>query len=51
MVPLPNGRVVLLEPLERLVIVPDPNGRVVPVIVLPPLSRSVVSQPLPNARV
>ena len=49
--PLPNGRVVLLEPSERLVIVPEPNFCVVPVTVLPLLSRSVVIEPLPNGRV
>ena len=31
--PLPNGRVVLLEPSERFVIVPEPNFCVVPVTV------------------
>ena len=50
-VPLPNGRVVLLEPFERLVVVPEPKVRVVPVTVLPLLSRSVVIVPLPNGRV
>ena len=49
--PLPNGRVVLLEPSERFVIVPEPNFCVVPVTVLPLLSRSVVIEPLPNGRV
>jgi hypothetical protein len=30
-VPLPNGRVVLVDPSERRVNVPEPNGCVVPV--------------------
>jgi len=47
-VPLPNGWVLLLEPSERFVIVPVPNFCVVPVTVLPLLSRSVVNVPLPN---
>ena len=47
-VPLPKGFVVLCEPSERWVSVPLPNLCVVPVIVLPFLSRSVVSVPLPN---
>lgn len=50
MEPLPSGRVLLLEPLERLVIVPEPKGRVVPVTVLPLRSRSVVMVPLPKGR-
>jgi hypothetical protein len=49
--PLPNGRVLLLKPSERSVIVPEPNFRVFPVTVLPFLSRSVVIDPLPNGRV
>ena len=50
-VPLPNGRVVLLEPSERFVIVPDPNFSVFPVTDFPLLSRSVVVVPLPKGRV
>lgn len=49
--PLPNGRVLLLEPFERFVIVPEPNFCVVPVTALPLRSRSVVIAPLPNGRV
>ena len=48
MLPLPKGRVWLEEPSERLVIAPEPNLLVVPVTVLPLLSRSVVRVPEPN---
>ena len=51
MLPLPKGRVWLEEPSERLVMVPEPNLLVAPVVVLPLLSRSVVRIPEPNGRV
>ena len=50
-VPLPNGRVWVVEPSDQRVIVPEPNWDVVPVIVLPLRSRCVVVVPLPNGRV
>ena len=50
-VPPPNGLVLLLEPSERFVIVPEPNFCVVPVTVFPLLSRSVVIVPPPNGLV
>ena len=50
-VPPPNGLVLLLEPSERFVTVPEPNFCVVPVTVFPPLSRSVVIVPPPNGLV
>jgi hypothetical protein len=43
--------VLLFDPSERVVIVPEPNARVVPVTVWPFLPRSVVMYPLPNGRV
>jgi hypothetical protein len=49
--PLPNGRVLLFDPSERVVIVPEPNARLVPVTVGPLLPRSVLMYPLPNGRV
>ncbi len=49
--PLPKGRVLLFDPSERDVIVPEPKARVVPVTVWPFLPRSVVMYPLPNGRV
>ncbi|MBM4092302.1 MAG: hypothetical protein FJ276_23170 [Planctomycetes bacterium] len=51
MEPLPKGRVVVVVPLDHRVMVPDPNRCVVPVIVFPLLSRSVVIEPLPKGRV
>ncbi len=49
--PLPNGRVLLLAPFERLVMVPEPNFRVVPVTDWPPLYRSFTMELLPKWRV
>jgi len=50
-VPLPNALVRLVEPSERLVIVPEPNLCVCPVTVRPSRERSVVIDPEPNGRV
>jgi len=50
-VPLPNGWLLLLEPSDLVVIVPDPNFWVWPVTVWPLRPRSVVSEPEPNGRV
>ena len=45
---LPKGRVAVLDPSERRVMVPEPNGCVVPVTVLLLFSRSVMISPSPN---
>ena len=49
-VPLPKGCVVVLDPSERRVIVPEPNFCVCPVTERPWRSRSVVIVPEPKGR-
>ena len=49
--PLPKGWLLLLEPSDLFVIVPEPNFCVCPVTVLPSRPRSVVIEPDPNGRV
>jgi hypothetical protein len=49
--PLPNGCDRELEPSERVVIEPEPNGRVWPVTVRPSRPVSVLSAPEPKGRV